>query len=647
MTHRYTRLFASLAMFAALALSNPSSSPIAHASVEATTLYVAPGAICGSVSPCYGTIQEAVDAAQAGDTVKVAKGTYTSGGFSVVRFTRSLALLGGYATTNWETADPQTNLTIIDGQNQVGRRGIVAEGTAPDFINAEIAGFYVTRGNNSPPQGCGGICAVTTAVDIHDNTVVSNTGSGIQVANSFGTVRRNLSAYNRPDLLNLGGTGIVAESSLLTVDSNISRLNEGGGLASIISARLLATNNQLTDNQVSGLLSNHGLSLTASNNIVQGTTGRGLWVRDLSAVKNTIALSIANNTINNNSTQGVILDSSAIFTGSIANNSITDNRSSGILAQTDQGSQIVISGNSILRNKFRGVWVDASKGTQVGVLNNTINDNVGGGLVAEMGEVTLAIVDGNTFRRNVPLNITDVDGGGGMRIQGRGTVQVNHNLVANNLAYGFGGGIYLSSTVSPANGAQGNYTLNANRVLTNTSNGLGAGIAIGGGIITATNDIIARNFTELPAVYVFGGNLKAAHWTLAYDGSFGMRVFFGGVASVTNVIAAGHKVAAMEQSTGGSLKVDHMLSWENGKPCDSSAQCTNVIEADPKFFSPRAIDYHITPGSGATDQGIDMGVSDDIDGPGRPQGSAPDLGADELGNFTPTVNQVFLPVTLH
>jgi hypothetical protein len=633
-------------MFATLVLSSRLATQPARAEGEAATFYVAPGAVCGGVSPCYGTIQEAVDAAQAGDTVKVAKGTYTGAGFAVVRFTRSLALLGGFATTNWSTSDPLTNPTIIDGQNQVGRRGIVAEGTVPNFITAEIAGFYVTNGNNSPPQGCGGICAVTTLVDIHDNTVISNTGSGIQVANSIGTVRRNLTAYNRPDLLNLGGTGIVAESSLLTVDSNTSRFNDGGGLASIISTRLLATNNSLTDNQGAGIVSNHGLSFTASNNIVQGTTGRGIWVRDPSAVQNTIVLNIANNTIVSNTTQGILMDASAIYTGSVVNNTIADNRSSGILAQTDQGSQIVISGNSVLRNRFRGIWADASKGTQVIVLNNTINDNLGGGLVAEMGEVTRATIDGNTFRRNVPLNISDVDGGGGMRVQGRGTVQVSHNLVVNNLAYGFGGGIYLSSTVNPANGAQGNYTLNANRVLTNTSNGLGAGIAIGGGIITATNDIIARNFTELPAVYVFGGNLKASHWTLAYNGSFGMRVFFGGVASVTNVIAAGHKVAAMEQSTGGSLKVDHLLSWENGKPCDSSAECTNVIEADPKFFSPRAIDYHITAGSAAIDQGIATGVTDDVDGPGRPQGSAPDLGADELGNFTPTVNEVFLPLTL-
>lgn len=64
----------------------------------------------------YTSIQEAVDAAKAGDTIKVA-GTCTNNGVTtnMVNITKSLTLQGGYTATNWTTPDPVANTTTIDG----------------------------------------------------------------------------------------------------------------------------------------------------------------------------------------------------------------------------------------------------------------------------------------------------------------------------------------------------------------------------------------------------------------------------------------------------------------------------------------------------------------------------------------------------
>jgi pectin methylesterase-like acyl-CoA thioesterase len=70
------------------------------AAADDSTRYVAPGGDCGGVSPCYATIQDAVDAASDGDTIKIAQGVYTSPGLQVVYIDRAVALTGGYTRTN-------------------------------------------------------------------------------------------------------------------------------------------------------------------------------------------------------------------------------------------------------------------------------------------------------------------------------------------------------------------------------------------------------------------------------------------------------------------------------------------------------------------------------------------------------------------
>jgi hypothetical protein len=134
-------------------------------------LYVsATDATCGGRSPCFTTIQAAVNAATNGDELRVAAGTYTGsapamvGGNTytqVVLITASLTLQGGYTTTNWTTPDPVMNRTVIDAQRRGRGVSIVGDGTQ----TVTVAGVTITNGDytglGNPPDVANSVCART------------------------------------------------------------------------------------------------------------------------------------------------------------------------------------------------------------------------------------------------------------------------------------------------------------------------------------------------------------------------------------------------------------------------------------------------------------------------------------------------------
>jgi hypothetical protein len=195
----------------------------------------------GGGGGCYTTIQAAVGAAIAGDTIRVAQGEY----HETVRVDKSLTLQGGWNSTftawNWtlyrSTIDAADNGSVIsiDGQ------------TTP--ITVTIEGFYITDVDASDYLGWGGGILAHGALD-NPGTI---------------TIRNNYISENVACRLNscqgYGGGIYLDGSSSPELDRNLVLLNTasgsaglaGGGVAVAVNAstHVTLTNTVIAHNTVS------------------------------------------------------------------------------------------------------------------------------------------------------------------------------------------------------------------------------------------------------------------------------------------------------------------------------------------------------------------------------------------------------------
>jgi len=143
-------------------------------------------------SPCA-TVQYAVDQAATGDEVRIASGIYSDIFIrnrlstvvtQVVYISKSLTIRGGYTTTNWESADFSTNLTILDGQD-AGRVVNIETPAGTTPISVTLEGLRLVNGNaagqTSPsgPEGGGGIHGFGVTATLRNNYLAHNYGSQV------------------------------------------------------------------------------------------------------------------------------------------------------------------------------------------------------------------------------------------------------------------------------------------------------------------------------------------------------------------------------------------------------------------------------------------------------------------------------------
>jgi hypothetical protein len=265
------------------------------------------------------------------------------------------------------------------------------------------------------------------------------------------------------------------------------------------------------------------------------------------------------------------------------------------------------------------------------------------------------------------------DRGGGLFLSSD-SVTLSNNTVISNIA-DFGGGLYLGESDATLSGntvisntaevggglvVVGNATLSGNIIISNIAD-FGGGLILAYTAVTLTNNVVADNRASAAGsgLYIYGASPRLLHTTIACNGSAGLIADSGGDSSgvyitdagydacstvaLTNTILVSHSVGI--SVTGGNTVTVNSILWYGTPITISQAATATVTVQNQHQGAPRfaADGYHLLAGSEAIDKGVDADVDTDIDGDLRPQGSAPDLGADE---FVSAPGKLYLPIIM-
>jgi hypothetical protein len=557
----------------------------------------------------YPTIQAAINDSNC-DPINIPAGTFAEN----LNIARSLTVQGAGKTS-----------TIINGGG-TGRVVTINGAGLVVYINdLRVTGGNATSAASNP--GFGGGILIAGGATLHgqnlqiDNNVAS---TGSSTGFGGGLAVRDGSAYLTGTMVFLnvakgGGTAVTHQG-------------QGGGLYAAGNlgagrAILSLTNSQVTTNTA------YNVASTARG------AGGGLYVGD------------SNNTqvyLSGNTWQGNIARSSAANAGDGEGGAVAINPTTLTATVT------------IVNDNFVGNIANASNGT------STTDLARGGGISIDtitQGNVTINLANVSLTQNTAKSGSGTANGQGGAIYAENANMAYQGGTIAQNKAgtngsdTGDGGGIRLLQAPLTAS----KLIIRDNMALENgsgTNRGRGGGIALFNGASTAgalslVNSFVVDNITsnsgtrEGAGLYINDPNLgeqsTLVHVTLASASVQPDQAVFvdSGSLGITNTIVTSHSTGLF--SSGGDIDYDYVLFFGNGTNAAGSPPPNggpNLFSGNPLFVNPASRDYHIQTGSQAINNGINVGVLDDIDGDTRPQESGFDIGADEFAvkkNYLPLI----------
>ena len=299
---------------------------------------------CDAATPSFMTIQSAITAASAGNTIKVCPGVYPE----LVNVNKSLTINGAQAGVN-----AGTRTTLPAAESVVTGKIVTGTTRSSAFYasvnNVTIDGF-TAQDNTNPNQFGTGILVKKGVVGTQLlNNIIQNNIIGI-IPTTDTTISGNLIRNNNQPGPT-GGTGIYAEAA-----ANGNPLNN-----------LTITNNTISGNNNVGILLDQTGGTTnnntISNNMITGN-GNALVLFGLTST------TITGNTIMNSAGSQIFIggNSSGL---NINCNSIVSTPSRGVNISGTGNSNILVNNNNFISNQTAGVSV--ASGSYTGNLNAMSN----------------------------------------------------------------------------------------------------------------------------------------------------------------------------------------------------------------------------------------------------------------------------------
>ncbi len=347
--------------------------------VSVTGPYTPPGTGCNN--PGYPTVQDAVDAAAAGDHINVCPGTYTER----VTIGTGKDNLRIRSTQQWQAVikappddplDPVKAIVRISSAQDVSILAFTITGPGSGPCNslrygvrvdnggsADILGNHITQIRDDPFSGCqNGVAvqvgrqleATTGSARIMGNVIdnyqkngptVDNTGSDAEVVNNrilgvgptpviaqngvqvsrgaTGDVRHNFVAGNVYSLQAAEATGILLfQSGKVDVEHNTTTSNDGGVFLFDAAAGSTTPYNRVRGSTFDGITLDVATGNQVANNQSDHNAGPGIGAYDGSQSD-----AIENNLVESNNDSGILLDDAD--NSSVGNNHVRDNGTTG------------------------------------------------------------------------------------------------------------------------------------------------------------------------------------------------------------------------------------------------------------------------------------------------------------------------------
>jgi parallel beta-helix repeat protein len=258
----------------------------------------------------YPTIQQAIDAARKGDTVRVSQGTY----YENVALKERVTLQGGW-NKNFSGRNITAHVTTIDAGKKAGSAVRGAN-------NATLDGFTII--NASPLE-----------------TADSTSGAGVQCISTSPTIINNTIRSNAP-------AGIYCNGSSATIVNNIISSNDQAGVYMENGCSLQIHGNTIRENKMAGIGTGGGgmavSHIDVRGNIIYNNGRAGIEVQAATGT-------VYNNIVYENQEAGIRC---VITPMEIINNTIVGNGRSGIVAE-DPSLAPTIKNNIITHNEDAGI----------------------------------------------------------------------------------------------------------------------------------------------------------------------------------------------------------------------------------------------------------------------------------------------------